>query len=90
MAEIIDFAEAQAERRRRRPSAQHDLQRAVDLLKASLSAAVQVLSEAHGAEQAELLTRVERLSSMIRYGLRMLGHSDNDPGLDRPSSHFPG
>ena len=88
MAEIIDFADAQAERRRSRASTQHDLQRAVDVLKSSLAVAAQALAEAHGTEQPELLTRVERLSALIRYGLRMLGHSD-DPGLDRPSFHFP-
>ena len=83
MAEIIDFAEALAERRRSRPPSQEDLARAVEVLKASLAATAQALVEAPPAEQAELLSRIERLAAMVRYGLRMLGHS-TDPGLDEP------
>ena len=33
-------------------------------------------------EQAELLTRIERLAAMIRYGMRMLGDAP-DAGRDR-------
>ena len=83
MAEIIDFAEAQAERRRARPPTHEDLERAVEVLKASLATAAQALVDAAPEEQSELLTRVERLAAMVRYGLRMLGRSD-DPGLDSP------
>jgi len=83
MAEIIDFAEALAERRRSRPPTHEDLARAVEVLKASLAAAAQSLVEAPPAEQAELLSRIERLAAMVRYGLRMLGHS-TDPCLDEP------
>ena len=83
MAEIIDFAEAQAERRRARPPTHADLERAVEVLKASLANAAQALVDAALQEETELLTRVERLAAMVRYGLRMLGRS-NDPGLDAP------
>lgn len=83
MAEIIDFAEALAERRRARASSHEDLGRAVEVLKASLAAAAQTLVDAPSSEQTELLTRIERLTAMVRYGLRMLGQS-SDPGLDEP------
>ena len=83
MAEIIDFAEALAERRRSRPPTHEDLVRAVEVLKASLAATAQALVEALPAEQVELLNRIERLAAMVRYGLRMLGHS-TDSGLDEP------
>jgi len=85
MAEIIDLAEAQAQRRRSRAlaPARESLERAVEVLKANLAAAAQLLVDAPREEQRELLTRVERLAAMIRYGLRMLGES-SDPGLDEP------
>jgi hypothetical protein len=83
MAEIIDFAEALAERRRSRPPTHEDLERAVEVLKASLASTAQTLVDAAPQEESELLTRVERLAAMVRYGLRMLGRS-NDPGLDTP------
>ena len=83
MAEIIDFAEAQAERRRARPPAHADLERAVEVLKASLASTANAFVDAAPEEESELLTRVERLAAMVRYGLRMLGRSD-DPGLDSP------
>jgi len=81
MAEIIDFAEAQEQRRRSRGAARENLERAVDVLKASLAATAAALSHAPPEQQSELLTRVERLAAMIRYGLRMLGET-TDPGLD--------
>jgi hypothetical protein len=83
MAEIIDLAEARAERRRGAAAAHEDLAQAVEVLKASLANTAQALVEAPSAEQTELLTRVERLAAMIRYGLRVLGES-SDPGLDGP------
>ena len=84
MAEIIDFAEAQAERRRSRACAHEQLEHAVAVLKASLATTAQMLVDAPAQEQHELLTRVERLAAMVRYGLRMLGRS-TDPGLDEPA-----
>jgi hypothetical protein len=83
MAEIIDLAEVQAQRRKNRaraPQREH-LERAVEVLKVNLAAAANLLVDAPAAEQNELLTRVERLSAMIRYGMRMLGESA-DAGLD--------
>jgi hypothetical protein len=83
MAEIIDIAEARAERRRERAPGQESLEGAVLVLKASLAAAAQSLAEAQREEEAELLVRVERLTAMVRYGLRMLGHPTG-PGPDEP------
>ncbi len=83
MAEIIDLAEIQAQRRKSRaraPEREH-LERAVEVLKANLAAAANLLVDAPPSDQDELLTRVERLSAMIRYGMRMLGEAA-DPGLD--------
>jgi hypothetical protein len=87
MAEIIDFAEIQKARRkaRARIPERENLERAVQLMRENLAAVAAELADAPREEQAELLTRVERLAAMIRYGMRMLG----DPGdarLDGPAS----
>jgi hypothetical protein len=75
MAEIIKFAEIQEARRiarARRPEREH-LERAVQVMRENLAAVAAALVDAPRAEQAELLTRVERLAALIRYGMRMLG-----------------
>lgn len=87
MAQIIRFSEIQAARQRgdRQARDRESLARAVALLKESLADAAGMLNDASGAEQAELLERVERLATMVRYGLRMLGEigedSDRGPAL---------
>ncbi|HVN64938.1 MAG TPA: hypothetical protein VMT58_09895 [Candidatus Binataceae bacterium] len=83
MAEIIDFAELQAARRRASAHAvdRHHLECAVQILRENLAVAAAMLAAAPAPEREELLTRVERLATMVRYGMRMLGES-NDPGLD--------
>jgi anti-sigma-K factor RskA len=75
MAEIIDFVEIQEARRkaRARIPERENLERAIQLLRENLAAVAAELADAPRAEQAELLTRVERLAAMIRYGMRMLG-----------------
>jgi len=83
MAEIIKFAEIQEARRKARargPEREH-LERAVQLMRINLASVAAELVDAPLAHQPELLTRVERLAAMIRYGMRMLGES-TDPGLD--------
>jgi hypothetical protein len=83
MAEIIDLAEIQAQRRKHRsrvPTRAH-LERAVQILKANLAATAKMLVDAPPADQDELLSRVERLSAMIRYGMGMLGESA-EPAAD--------
>ncbi|WP_333648729.1 hypothetical protein [Candidatus Binatus sp.] len=75
MAEIIDFAEIQEARRKARVPApeRENLERAVQLMRENLAAVAAELADAPRDEQAELLTRVERLVALIRYGMRMLG-----------------
>ena len=87
MAEIIDFAEIQEARRkaRARIPERENLQRAVQVMRENLAAVAAELADAPREKQAELLTRIERLVSLIRYGMRMLG----DPiggGLEGPFS----
>ena len=88
MAEIIKLAERQEARRKSlaRAPERESLERAVQLMRESLAAAAADLVIAPPVEQAELLTRVERLAAMIRYGMRMLGEGI-DPGLDGPLSN---
>jgi anti-sigma-K factor RskA len=75
MAEIIDFAEIQAARRkaRARIPERENLERAVKHMRENLAAVAAELAVAPREEQAELLMRIERLTAMIRYGMRMLG-----------------
>ena len=85
MAEIIDFAEIQEARRkaRARIPERENLERAVQLMRENLAAVAAELADAPREEQAELLTRVERLAAMIRYGMRMLGDPRAARGRDR-------
>ena len=75
MAEIIDFAEIQEARRkaRARVPERENLERAVQLMRENLAAVAIEMAAAPQDQQAELLTRVERLAATIRYGMRMLG-----------------
>jgi hypothetical protein len=85
MAEIIDFAEIQEARRKARariPEREH-LERALQLMRENLAAVAAELADAPRDAQAELLTRVERLAAMIRYGMHMLGDSVPSPVIGR-------
>jgi hypothetical protein len=75
MAEIIDFAEVQEARRKARARVpEHEyLERAVQLMRENLAVVAAEMTAAPHHQQAELLTRIERLAAMIRYGMRMLG-----------------
>jgi uncharacterized membrane protein YccC len=90
MAQIIQFSEIQAARQRgeRQARDRESLEHAVALLKQSLATAAELLNGASGAEQSELLERVERLAAMVRYGLRMLGEIAEAPG-DRAPAYPP-
>ena len=85
MAEIIDFAEIQEARRkaRARIPERENLERAVQIMRENLAAVAAELAEAPRDEQSELLTRVERLVAMIRYGMRMLGDLVPSPHVGR-------
>lgn len=79
MAEIIDFEEIQQARRkaRARIPERESLERALQLMRENLAAVAVELADAPRDEQPELLTRVERLTAMIRYGMRMLGEPND-------------
>jgi len=85
MAEIIDFAEIQEARRkaRARIPERENLERAVQMMRENLAAVAAELADAPREEQAELVTRVERLAAMIRYGMRMLGDLVPSPRVGR-------
>ena len=87
MAQIIKLAEIQEARRkaRARGPERENLERAIQVMRENLGAVAVELAHAPHVEQAELLTRVERLVAMIRYGMRMLGETA-DTGLDGPWS----
>jgi hypothetical protein len=74
MAEIIYIRELQEARRRaiRRHADHQSLEQAVHLMRASLADAALEFRDAEPAQQPELLDRVERLTAMVRYGLRMM------------------
>ncbi len=75
MAEIIDFAEIQAARLNlRRRHERENLEQAVELIQMNLSAVVNRLAEASMAERLELLDRLDKLSAVMRYGIRLLGN----------------
>ena len=79
MAEIIKFAEIQEARRkaRARGPERENLERAVQVMRENLAAVAAELVHAPQIEQAELMTRIERLVAMIRYGMRMLGDTSD-------------
>ena len=78
MAEIINLAEIQEARRkaRARGPERENLERALELMRENLAAVAADLVHAPQAEHAELITRIERLVAMIRYGMRMLGGTE--------------
>jgi len=77
MAEIINLAEIQEARRkaRARGPERENLERALELMRENLAAVAAELVHAPQVEHAELITRIERLVAMIRYGMRMLGET---------------
>ena len=75
MGELIDFAEVRRARIRRsiRRSERESIRAAIDLMQRNLAEVAAWLRDAPAGERDELLTRVERLVAMIRYGTLMLG-----------------
>lgn len=74
MAEIIDFNEIQAARLSQRQRREREsLEQAVDLLRLNLVAVATRLGDASSSEQLELLDRLDKLSALLRYGIRLLG-----------------
>jgi hypothetical protein len=85
MAEIINFAEIHEARRKARAGVpeRENLERALQLMRENLARVAAELADAPREAQAELLTRVERLAAMIRYGMRMLGDPVPSPHMGR-------
>ena len=73
MAEIIDFAEIQAARIQRRHRLEREsLGQAVELIQINLAAVANRLADASLVERLELLDRLDKLSAVMRYGIRLL------------------
>ena len=75
MAEIIQLWKFQAARRRaaHRNREEQSLERAIAIMRENLAVAASDLLDAPAAAQAELLDRIEQLTALIRYGMRMVG-----------------
>jgi hypothetical protein len=81
MAEMIQIRKFQVARRRaaRRLVEQQSLERALAIMRENLAAAAADLCEASPAAQPELLDRIEQLTALIRYGMRMVDEASG-PG----------
>jgi len=77
MAEIIDFAEIQAARlqQQRRHREHQSLEQAVEVIRMNITAVANRLADASAVERLELLDRLEKLSAVMRYGIRLLGNT---------------
>jgi hypothetical protein len=77
LAEIIQIQEFQRARRRatRRLEELKSLDRALAIMRENLAVAASDLREASVAAQPELLDRIEQLTALIRYGIRMVGEA---------------
>ena len=86
MAEIIQLWELQAARRRaeRRHRDEQSLERAIALMRENLATAAVDLCDAPAASQTELLERIEQLTALIRYAMRMVGDSARNGDRDGP------
>jgi hypothetical protein len=74
VAQIIDFAEIRGARQAQRTAVdeRRSLEDAVETIRVNLAAVVEHLRDATGAERAELVGRMEKLSAMLRYGILLL------------------
>jgi hypothetical protein len=79
MAEIIEFREIQAARARaqRRRSDHQSLVEAIGLMRQNLAVVADCMCSAPPSAQPELLDRVEKLTAMIRYGMRIMDESED-------------
>jgi len=83
MAEIIDFAEIQAARLQQRHRREREsLEQAVELVRINLIAVANRLGDTSMAERLELLDRLDKLSAVMRYGIRLLGNAPSAPYED--------
>jgi hypothetical protein len=90
MGEVIylrEFVNAR-ERAAQRASTRRDLETAVAVMRDSLAAVAERLRCAPPHEQPELLEQVEKLTAMIRYGMRMLGATPESDGSAAGGAHI--
>jgi len=88
MGEIIQILEFQAARRRsaRRDREQQSLDCALAIMRENLAVAADDLRTASAAAQPELLDRIEQLTMLIRYGMRMLIDASDPKDADAGSN----
>ncbi|MGO9059257.1 MAG: hypothetical protein ACLQU2_17985 [Candidatus Binataceae bacterium] len=74
MAQIIDFAEIRGAREAQRSAGEErrSLEEAVETIRVNLAQVVEGLKDATPHERVELLNRMDKLSAMLRYGIRLL------------------
>lgn len=74
MAQIIDFAEIRGARQAQRAAGddRRSLEEAVETIRLNLAKVVDCLRDARDNDRAELLNRMNKLSAMLRYGIRLL------------------
>jgi hypothetical protein len=77
VAQIIDFAEIRGARAAQRAALneRRSLEDAVETIRINLAAVVDRLRDAAGPERVELLSRMEKLGAMLRYGVLLLDGS---------------
>jgi len=74
VAQIIDFAEVRGAREAQRSAGEErrSLEGAVETIRVNLANVVDGLKDASASERVELLNRMDKLSAMLRYGIRLL------------------
>jgi hypothetical protein len=80
MADIIDFAEVRGSRQAQREALdeRRSLEIAVETIRVNLASVVERLKDAKPRERVELLSRLEKLSAILRYGILLLDGAGND------------
>jgi len=85
VAEIIEIRAVRAARARARRRADHQsLAEAVALMRENLAAVAGLMCTAPESAQLELLERAEKLTAMIRYGMRMMEDGSNEEAGSAP------
>jgi hypothetical protein len=79
MAEIIELREFQAarERAQRRRADHASVAQALTIMRENLAAVADMMRSAPEDQQPELLDRLEKLTALLRYGMRMMGDPDD-------------
>jgi hypothetical protein len=90
MSEVIQIRDLQAARERahRRATDYQSIERALDLMRESLASAAEQLRTAPIDRHPELIDRIEKLVTTIRYGMLMLDQTGARTAAD--GSHYRG